>query len=235
LIALTRGDLGARTLGTLRRRQERVNRSTDPRSTAVSSWKTFRGAARDEVVEKLKAMCSGIERCMYCEDSFGTAIEHFQPKADYPGYAFEWFNYLWACSHCNSNLKRDRFPLGDAGVPMLIDPTVVDPLDHLALSVTTGEYIPLDASGATSIEVFGLNREVCLRGRRAAWTCLIALVRDFDRSDAVRRHAILVTLTDFPFQGVRRWLVAIHLTGDRARVIPDEVGAILARYPELLI
>lgn len=180
-------------------------------------------------------MCSGIERCMYCEDSFGTAIEHFRPKATYPGLSFNWFNYLWACSHCNSNLKRDKFPLNGTGMPLLIDPTAADPSSHLALSVTTGEYISLDELGAASIKVFGLNREVCLRGRRAAWTSLNALVRDFDRSNDATRGAILTTLSDFPFQGVRRWLTIIHQSGDRARVIQDDIRAILAANPELLV
>jgi hypothetical protein len=179
-------------------------------------------------------MCSGIERCMYCEDSSGTAIEHFHPKSMYPGKAFQWSNFLWACAFCNSNMKRDQFPVDVSSKPLLVDPTIMDPFAHLALSLTTGRYVGLDPVGRASIEVFGLNREVCVRGRCAAWTGVQALVRDFVGSDARARQAILTALGDFPFQGVRRWLSLVQQSGDRARVIPADVRAAISAFPELL-
>jgi hypothetical protein len=217
---------------TLARRQTKVDESANPADQAVKGWKTFRGKARAEVLDQLQQMCSGLERCMYCEDSMATDIEHFRPKAVYPGVAYAWDNYLLACSHCNSNNKRDQFPV-KGGRPLLVDPTAVDPFEHIALSPTTGVYVALDDVGAASIEVFGLNRDVCVNGRISAWTSLCALIRDFDQASEEGRARILTTVRNFPFQGVRRWMVSFLVAGDPADVVPADVREILARWPEL--
>ncbi|MBW8876770.1 MAG: hypothetical protein JF614_17545 [Acidobacteria bacterium] len=109
-------------------------------------------------------MASGLERCMYCEDSEGTAIEHFWPKSVYPERAFDWLNYLIACSRCNSNFKRDQFPLDAAGAPLLVNPSEEEPLDHLSFSPSTGRFEPRSPKGDPSIDVFGLNRTTLTKG-----------------------------------------------------------------------
>lgn len=230
---IKRSDVNGRTTATLARRQKRVDAATDPSGTAVASWKTFRGAAREDVVATLRQMCRGIERCMYCEDSQGTAVEHFRPKADFPSHAFQWLNYLWACSHCNSNEKRNEFPEKN-GSPLLIDPTVDDPYLHIVYSASTGRYVAISEKGAESIRVFGLNREICTRGRRAAWTAMNALIRDYAGGTTTLRSSILATLSDFPFQGVRRWMTLTVAAGDPASVIPEDVKNHLNAYPQLL-
>src|SRR5436853_78831 len=95
----------------LRKRSEAVAAAADARAEARGLWGLQDNKAFREIREVLKRMAPGIERCMYCEDSHGTAIEHFWPKARYPDRAFDWLNYLIACSECNSNCKRDQFPL----------------------------------------------------------------------------------------------------------------------------
>ncbi len=55
----------------------------------------------DNVKEKLVTMCSGAERCHYCEDSKATQVEHFLPKSVYPNHCFAWDNYYYACDTCN--------------------------------------------------------------------------------------------------------------------------------------
>lgn len=40
------------------------------------------------VAELLREMCSGVTRCMYCEDSGGVDVEHYRPKAWYPELVF---------------------------------------------------------------------------------------------------------------------------------------------------
>ncbi|NOY25886.1 MAG: HNH endonuclease, partial [Oligoflexia bacterium] len=102
-------------------------------------------------------MASGRARCMYCEDSLGTDIDHFRPKADFPQRAFAWPNYLLACSHCNSNLKRNAFPIDGNGDPLLLDPSADNPAEHLLFSPSTGEFVSVGAKGQESIRVFGLN------------------------------------------------------------------------------
>jgi len=137
----------------------------------------------DEVKRKLRRMAPGRERCMYCEDSEGTDIDHFRPKSRYPSHAFRWPNYLYACSRCNSNEKRYDFPLDAAGNPLLIDPTAEDPSPHFQLVPETGQLVPLSPKGESTAQVFGLNRrEVLTEGRRYAWTTLLELLRAYTSS-----------------------------------------------------
>ena len=69
-------------------------------------------------------------------------------KSRRPIRTFDWSNLFLACSHCNSNAKRNKFPVDPATEsPLLIDPTSDDPLEHLALSPSTGEYVPIGLKG----------------------------------------------------------------------------------------
>ncbi len=40
------------------------------------------------VRQSLTRMCSGAQRCVYCEDSVGDEVEHIQPKDLYPCLVF---------------------------------------------------------------------------------------------------------------------------------------------------
>ncbi|MBU3063125.1 hypothetical protein KO481_16515 [Nocardia sp. NEAU-G5] len=233
MIPIARGNLSPRTQRTLRNRQQRVDTADNPADAAKKSWGSFSGNARREVLDVLRAMCSGLERCMYCEDSHGTDIDHFRPKAHYPGWSFIWENYLLACSRCNSNHKRNLFPI-DGERELLIDPTTTSPFDHLTLSLSTGVYVGADDIGQASIKVYGLNRDICVKGRRIAWLSLCALIRDYDRSRQAAREEILSSLADFPFQGVRYWLATVLAEGDRAATVPRDVRIIADKHPELL-
>jgi hypothetical protein len=102
---------------------------------------------------------------MYCGDSEGTSVDHFEPIARNPLRTFDWPNHLLACSFCNSNQKGSRFPVDEAGRPLLIDPCMEDPFDHLALSLSIGEYRARTPKGTATIDVLGLNRAVLVSGR----------------------------------------------------------------------
>ncbi|MFD3583281.1 HNH endonuclease [Streptomyces sp. NPDC058683] len=118
----------------------------------------------------LAEMAPGHERCMYCGDSQGTDIDHFEPKSLAPLRTFDWLNHVLACSFCNSNQKRNRFPVADDGGPLLVDPTAEDPLDHIRLVLPLGTYRGLTDRGRACIEVFGLNaRAVLVKGRMDAY------------------------------------------------------------------
>lgn len=115
----------------------------------------------DVVREKLSSMCPGgdaLRRCCYCEDSCATDVEHIWPKNLYPGKAFVWINYLYACGGCNSpkNNKfavftdsdvpihvqrkpRDPILAPVTGVGVLIDPRTEDPLDFIWLDLTNSD------------------------------------------------------------------------------------------------
>jgi hypothetical protein len=165
---------------------------------------------------------------MYCEDSLGTDIEHFWPKMAYPERAFAWDNYLLACSHCNSNLKRTQFPLDDSGAPRLIDPTRDEPAKHLMFLPSNGEFDACGPKGEDTILVFGLNDDAPPRrlptGRRDALVCLTALLIEYDRRvEKGRGHAdIKDVMLRHPFGSVLQWLVqTAGMPGAEAVLGPD--------------
>ncbi len=165
---------------------------------APAAWER---AARDlhPIREILLGMCSGEDRCMYCEDSAASEIDHFRPKHLYPELTFAWHNYLYACSTCN-RFKGARFGVlssasrqfvepkrrreGEVALPeatrtaMLIDPRREDPMRFLALDlVFPFHFHPRGRRGCVArarasytIEVLGLNaREKLIRRREAAY------------------------------------------------------------------
>ncbi|XVV08787.1 HNH endonuclease [Actinoplanes sp. CA-131856] len=157
-------------------------RAADPAKrakTARDLWRltSTRTNVTDPVRGVLQRMAPGAERCMYCGDSFGTDIDHYEPLARSPLRAFDWLNHLLACSHCNSHDKRDSFPLDDHGRPLLIDPSAEDPFDHLALSLTVGEYRHLTEKGRQTIEICGLNRFVLSRARQNVYRLVVLCLR----------------------------------------------------------
>ncbi|HYO53693.1 hypothetical protein [Archangium sp.] len=146
-------------------RTRQVSDAADPPAEARRLWAQKDNTAFREIRARLRAMAPGRERCMYCEDSAAEDIEHFWPRKHFPLRAFDWLNYLLACSCCNSNYKREQFPRDDSGAPLLINPTVDDPMEHLELSPVTGMFTDLTPKGAESIGVFGLNhRSILVRG-----------------------------------------------------------------------
>lgn len=80
----------------------------DQVAEAQRLWKS-KPVVFDEVRKKLAEMRPKTRRCFYCEDSRATDIEHFRPKTLYPESTFEWGNYLFACSSCNSAYKGEKF------------------------------------------------------------------------------------------------------------------------------
>lgn len=159
---------------------KRWNRKTNP---------TFR-----EVRAVLTQMCSGAQRCGYCEDSVADEVEHIKPKDLYPDAAFTWENYLYACGPCNgpknnqfavvaetnsefTNITRKRndpVNLPIAGEPVLINPREEDPLEFLFLDLKdTFAFSPLygldsrkNHRAEFTIEVLRLNKRDYLLAAR---------------------------------------------------------------------
>jgi uncharacterized protein (TIGR02646 family) len=234
---LQRLPLTPRSLGFLHDRARQVSSAADPKAEANRLWGLQDNRAFQEIREVLSRMASGIERCMYCEDSAGTDIEHFWPKAAYPDRAFEWLNYLIACSRCNSNFKRDQFPLGPAGAPLLLNPTEDDPLDHLSFSPSTGRFESRSLKGEPSIEVFGLNRAVLTRGRTNAWRALRHLLVRYAalraRGDSAEAAEVESTVRQHPFAGVLAALIRMAEGPNADLLIGPECLQVFAEYPEI--
>ena len=123
----------------------------------------------------LGEMAGSRQRCMYCEDSRGTQIDHFWPIARYKERTFIWDNMLLVCSACNQK-KGDRFDLDASGKPLLIDPTAEEPWDFLYFDSGTGmitaRYHPLSGAAdpkgkhTTNPWVLPLNIEVITESRK---------------------------------------------------------------------
>lgn len=173
MIKIARGTLPEPTTVQLEHRTELLagTATAQQGSQAKRLWKSssFRRQVYPVLREALNEMAPGLQRCMFCGDSEGTAVDHFEPMAHTPLRTFDWLNHVLACSKCNSEFKQDRFPLAPDGTPLLIDPTSQDPADHLHLLLAIGEYRGLTTQGTTTIGVLQLNRGVLVAGRRRVY------------------------------------------------------------------
>lgn len=198
-------------------------------------WSLKNNRAFDEIRRTLDAMCSGLKRCMYCEDSRGCAIDHVWPLSAYPLKAFEWDNLNYGCTPCNTS-KGDSFPLDASGRPVLLDPTVDDPALHLRLTPRTGRFKALTDRGKESRKVYGLHRKELTDGRMAAWDVFQALIADYGRlkqggHDAAARK-VEATIGRLSFSSVFIHLVNVAQGPGASRLRPDCLAA-LRTSPEI--
>jgi uncharacterized protein (TIGR02646 family) len=222
-------------------RTRQVLAAEDPKQTALDLWRaSARHRHRARVREALLSMSSGVERCMYCEDSAAHQIEHFWPKARYPERAFCWENLLVVCARCNG-FKLARFPLDARGAPLLIDPTAEDPALHLETSPRVGRLVARDGSpkGQVTIDVLRLNRSELERGRRSAWQGLERLLICYAEDRASGRHEradrCQREIRERPFSALLHFLVRILELPEPERYLDDAgcVGTLRALVPEI--
>ena len=215
-----------------------ISTATDRAATARLVWKRsmVRRTVHAPLRKVLADMAPGIECCMYCGDSQGTDIDHFEPLARNPLRTFDWLNHLLACSTCNSHNKGQRFPLASDGTPLLIDPTTEDPFDHLLLTPSLGEYHGLTPKGRATIEVCNLNRPTLTRGRQQAHRVVLLCLKlwaDAHENDPAAMHEAVVTVREQPFADVCQSLLRLALSPGATRVIDDPRILDLLRTPEL--
>lgn len=152
---------------------------------------------------------------MYCEDSRATDIEHFWPRKSYPAKVFAWLNLLWTCAGCN-RCKATRFPLGEDGLPLLVDPTAEDPWDFLFYDSETGELAGRwraetgleDPKGRETLELLStLSHQAVVEGRMRSYRGLARAVRTFLAStrDAVALGELLEAVADCDGAGLAIW------------------------------
>lgn len=146
-------------------------------------WERARKTKSMEGVRAVLGRMAGErERCMYCEDSHGTDIEHFWPRGGEdgdPGRAFRWGNLLLSCGGCN-DAKGTTFPTDDTGAPVLLDPTLDYPIEHLYFDPPTGQLAPaFDQSGTPSHRaevtlrvLHTLNSDPVTKGRQRTYRSL---------------------------------------------------------------
>ena len=233
---LNRLSLSQETLAFLQKRTDEVANADDMAIKIEQLWKLQNNRAFREVRKTLAEMASGIERCMYCEDSKGTAIDHFWPKADYPDRAFTWLNYMLACSECNSKKSR-RFPLDPQGAPLLLNPVEEEPLDHLAFSPSTGKYETLTPRGEESQNVYGLDRSTLVMGRQVTWVVLKALLCSYSKhlgaGNAEEADKQKNAVRQLQFSGVFAAFLQIAQGPGAMTLIGEEHLEILKNHPEI--
>jgi len=195
--------------------EQRVARAkTDFERYNCKGNKTF-----DAIKDALTKMCSGAQRCAYCEDSAADEVEHVKPKNLYPEAAFVWLNYVYACGPCNGP-KSNHYAVIDPntgacidvtrkrkapvvpphkGAPMLIDPRTEDPCNWLRLDIeNTFCFSPCMGIGPVeherakyTIDTLGLNKRTYLRkAREQAFMDYLALLKQY-RSDRDQRVSLV--------------------------------------------
>ncbi|MGW9075089.1 HNH endonuclease [Streptomyces kronopolitis] len=172
---------------------------------------------------------------MYCLDSLGTDIDHFEPLSRAPLRTFCWHNHLLACSRCNTTFKGDKYPCDEeTGECLLIDPSADDPADHLELLVKSGEYDGRTRKGEASIKVFGLNREDLVLGRIDAYTsscdALNSWHRKVLRGDLAEAARSATALRREPFGDVLRALEKLGRLPYAAAALGDELADSLSAW-----
>lgn len=205
----------------------------DARKHARDLWNRSR-LPRRGLRDALNRMAPGHQRCMYCGDSEGTSVDHFEPIARNPLRTFDWLNHLLACSHCNSSQKGSRFPVDEAGAALLIDPTVDDPFDHLVLSLSVGEYRPRTRKGTETISVLGLNRAVLVAGRQHARAVVGQALRIWFAGDREERIRQIRTIRMQPLADVHQAMIRYASSPNAASLFAAEPDLLeILRHPEL--
>ena len=203
--------------GYLARKQSEVNSGKDPRK----AWDKARKTKTLQIVaEILVKMCAGRRRCMFCDDSRGTEIDHYWPIVPYRQKTFLWDNMLWVCGGCN-RAKGNRFDLDPQGAPLLIDPTAEDPWDFLFFEPDTGIITAriVGESGSphpkgqytADCGVLPLNIEAVTEGRRRTYRSLCRAVRRFltraleDTDRSTIPEDVIEEIRDHDDYGLANW------------------------------
>ncbi|SDG98149.1 hypothetical protein SAMN05216553_11463 [Lentzea fradiae] len=207
MIRIVRSDLPAGTVAEMAVLTRAIaSTPVDDRSEkARASWRS-QAKVRSSVRSVLGEMAVGFTTCMYCGESRGTDVDHFEPVVRNPLRAFDWLNHLLACSTCNSHQKGRRFPVDASGAPLPIDPTAEDPFEHLLLTLSLGVYSPLTEKGEATIAVLGLNERGLPEGRKHARKVVALALREWDRARERDRSDEMAenvrTVQDQPFADV---------------------------------
>lgn len=220
---VTRQPLSQETEAFLIRERLRVGeKPADP----TREWKRARKkSGMKGVHDALCAMAGARERCMYCSDSHGSDIEHFWPKAPYPGKMFDWPNLLLCCTPCG-RFKGDQFPV-DGATPLLLDPTSDDPWAHLDFDPATGNITArfkpsadsFSRKGEATVSVLHLDRrEALAAGYLRTWRRLTRIV---ENQLAVPGPADSLTakLHEADDHGLLDW--CLHGAGQNVHPFPD--------------
>lgn len=188
--------------------------SSDARLSVGVHWQRSRKSQNGRrLLSHLRAMVNERARCMYCVDSEGTDIEHFRPKVTFPRDTYLWSNLLLCCAQCG-RIKGSKFPV-DGDEPLLIDPTVLDPWEHLDFDPDTGNLTAryniqtqeVSSKGLATVDVLHLDRrEAVAAGYQATYDRLTkALQVTLSKSENLGSAALLAELLTVDDHGLLPW------------------------------
>ena len=193
----------------LARRQAEI----DAKPTHAAQYEAGRGlfaqkrsAAFNDIRRKLAA-ATPAGKCCYCETDRYRDIDHIRPLRHYPGQAFRWPNYVFACTPCNQDAKRDGWALIDsdgvliedwpdgpppAGTEAMIDIRSEEPSDYIDLDLETGVFLPRHSDDIAhtratyTLRLLRLNDDPRLpKARRQAAQSFARLLDDLKNSSAL--------------------------------------------------
>lgn len=215
------------------------------------------------VLDALKRMCSGPQRCCYCEDSQATDVEHIRPKDFYPGLVFVWENYLLACARCNRPKSNvcDIYPHQDstrlqvpafvkqhgrrppAGDAVLINPRLEDPLEFMMLEMRdTFFFLPRAAPDTReweradhTIRLLKLNEEDVLpKSRQEAYGAYRDRLKRYVDQKARGETPEALRHTVASLRQMRHPTVWHEMKRQRAYPHHQEISRLFAAAPEAL-
>jgi len=223
-----------------------------------AAWGGKSHALFTQIRDVLAAMCSGAQRCAYCEDSAADEIEHIYPKDLYPERVFRWINYVFACGPCNGpkNAKFAVLVNGDLvlvtrprGAPLvppidgetaLLDPRIEEPMEYLSIDLETFwvlERTDLDHASLQrarfTIELLGLNRDYLLRARAEAFDNYSARLHQYVayKNEGVSNDVLTLLSQRIKEMNHPAIWYEIKRSGHAQA---QELGPLLAAAPELL-
>ena len=105
-----------------------------------SFWREFRPA----LGARSGNICWYCERLCEIESEVGrkpATVDHFRPLSRFPGLAYEWTNWVFSCTRCNGDHKRDKWPPEE-----YVDPSANNVLErpegYFDYDMLTGEIVP---------------------------------------------------------------------------------------------
>jgi len=221
------------TLERLKALQSVVNRKRKLSSKydcASRLFKSKRSPAWREIRDALKEAAPGGDACYYCERDRYRDIEHIQPKRHYPQFTFIWENYVYACTICNQDRKKDTYGIIDStgklvvfdrthdmtvpipvGVHALINIRNEDPLDFLMLDLDTGMFVPIRTGidkirGEFTRDLFDLNGSELPKYRRYARKSFEDFLQEYKKAvlsgDLTRIETVKREILSLPYPTV---------------------------------
>lgn len=212
MLQYTCGVVSATTTTALNALQAKVD-SEQGREAQYKEASRLFASKKGPVWRDVKAVLSAVSppgrSCFYCERDRYRDIDHRKPKRHYPGLAFNWDNYIYACAICNQDAKKDKYGIWTAdgkvvvfdrgldwledvpdGTDLLIDIRSENPFNFLSLDLETGVFLPLgnglDRERALfTRDLFDLNESSLVKIRMQSYKFFRSYLEEFWRAFSI--------------------------------------------------